>query len=169
MRKFDEKDFKVGHVVKVKVTNTYRGITTSKLYGYTYGFEFGETKTSIEYLLGVVFEDPADGGLVISYFADSKDDVNYEKRRGFDSASDLGISSSDDITYEILEVLEVGVWVIGSFDAETYMRERNLSVDKQCYVTIYPTDKDRMRTIVIDGKEIEIPEESYNKLKESLL
>jgi hypothetical protein len=48
------------------------------------------------------------------------------------------------------------------------MKERNLSADKQCYVTIYPTDKDRIHTIVIDGKEIEISEESFNQLKESL-
>ena len=169
MRKFDEKDFKVGQVVKVKVTSTYNTlIPTFTTYTCNYEFAFGEKKTSIEYLLGMIFEDPEDGELIISYFAESEDDVNYEKRSGFDSAADLSISRDDDITYEILEVLEVDRWSIGGFDAETYMKERNLNVDKRCYEVVYPTNKDRTHTIVIDDKEIEISEESYNQLKESL-
>jgi len=169
MRKFDEKDLKVGQVVKVKITSTYNTLDKINIYKNTFAYDLNESKTSIKYMMGMIFEDPEDNKLIISYFADSKDDVNYEKRSGFDSVSDLSISRDTDTTYEIVEVLEVGRCAIGGFDAEQYMKERNLSVYKQCYEVIYPTLKDRTHTIVIDDKEIEISEESYNKLKESLV
>ena len=169
MRKFDEKNFKVGQVVKVKVTNTYSAlIPTFTTYTCNYKFASGEKKTSIEYLLGIIFEDPEDGELIISYFADSKDDVNYEKRTGYDNASDLSTSRNDETIYEILEVLEVDNWLIGSFGAEEYMRERKAEYLNQYYKVVYPTVEDKTHTIVIDDKEIEISEESYNQLKESL-
>jgi hypothetical protein len=151
MRKVDEKELKIGRIVKVKVKGFF--------------IEEGESHSLVGIIMPKVGDDSKS---IISYFGRAKDNKKFRPYQGYDEMESLFQRGWGGWMYEVVEVLEIGNMNIGSFDIDTYIDIQKGRAPYCYYETIYPTDKDRTRTIKIDDKEIEISEESYNQLKESL-